>query len=65
MRRQLAMEDNDLIDMMYLTAASGYCNHVVAERSHASHIQNAIKRHGQGASVHRNLRSLINQLDTA
>jgi hypothetical protein len=58
----LRWQDNDLIDMMYLTAAAGYCNHVAAERSHASHIQNAIRRHGHGASVHRNLRSLVDHL---
>jgi hypothetical protein len=58
----LRWHDNDLVDMMYLTSAAGYCDHVVAERSHASHIQNAIKRHGQGARIHRNLRSLVVQL---
>jgi hypothetical protein len=61
----LRWHDNDLVDMMYLTSAAGYCDHVVAERSHASHIQNAIKRHGQGARIHRNLRSLVVQLGTA
>ena len=39
---QLRWFDNDLVDMMYLTSAAGYCDHVVGERTHASHILNAL-----------------------
>lgn len=57
---RLQWRDNDLVDMMYLIAAAGYCDHVVAERSHASHIQNSLRRLGRdGDNIHRNLRSVL------
>jgi len=59
---QLIWRDNDLVDMMYLTAAAGYCDHVVAERTHASHIQNSHRRLQRVNNIHRNLRSLISNL---
>ncbi|ONH30709.1 hypothetical protein BL254_23950, partial [Protofrankia sp. BMG5.30] len=40
----LRWEGNDLVDMMYLTAAAGYCDHVVGERVHTSHIANGLRR---------------------
>ncbi|MCV7169078.1 hypothetical protein H7I41_03960 [Mycobacterium manitobense] len=55
---QLRWHDNDLVDMMYLTCAAGYCEHVVAERAHASHIRNGLRRLGRSTQVHTNLRSL-------
>lgn len=56
---RMRWEDNDLVDMMYLTAASGYCAYVVAERAHASHVRNSVRRLGRTTSVHVNLRSLL------
>ena len=59
---RLRWEDNDLVDMIYLTSAAGYCDHVVAERKHTSHIANGLRRLGRASHVHRNLRSLTEQL---
>lgn len=60
--RQLRWADNDLIDMMYLTTAAGYCDHVVAERAHGSYIRNGLRRMGRPCNVYRNIRSLIDGL---
>lgn len=59
---QLRWEDNDLIDMMYLTAAVGYCDYVVGERAHAAHISSALRRLGRADKLHRRLHSLVKQL---
>ncbi len=59
---ELRWEDNDLTDMMYLTAAAGYCDHLVGERSHASHLFNSMRRLRRTGRVHRNLRSLVQEL---
>lgn len=59
---QLRWEDNDLVDMMYLTAAAGYCDHVVGERSHTAHIASALRRLGRADKLHRHLQSLMEQL---
>jgi hypothetical protein len=59
---RLQWRDNDLIDMIYLTTAAGYCDYVVAERSHASHIGNALRRLGRPVNVHRTVRSLVETL---
>jgi hypothetical protein len=61
---ELRWKSNDLIDMMYLTAAAGYCDHVVGERAHTSHIACGLRRLGRDASLHRNLRSLVERLRT-
>jgi hypothetical protein len=50
---------NDLIDMMYLLAGAAYCDRVVAERAHASHITNGLRRLKVGRIAHRNLRSVV------
>jgi hypothetical protein len=55
----LRWEQNDLIDMMYLSVAVGYCDHVVGERSHTAHIQSALRRLNRDQVVHRNLQSLM------
>ena len=60
---RLRWEENDLTDMMYLTAAAGYCDHVVGERKHAAHIANALRRLGQAGRIHRNIRSLVEFLE--
>lgn len=59
---RLRWEDNDLVDMMYLTAAAGYCDHVVGERAHIAYITNASRRLGRSNMCHRNLQSLVKQL---
>ena len=59
---QLRWADNDLVDMMYLTAAAGYCDHVIGERAHTSHIANGLRRLGRTCKLHRNLHSLAKQL---
>jgi len=56
-------EANDLIDMIYLASAAGYCQHVVGERRHTSYIGNGLRRLGRTSHVHPNLRSLIKQLE--
>lgn len=55
-------EQNDLQDMIYLTTASGYCDHVVGERSHVSHLENGLRRLGRPLNVHRSLRALVRNL---
>lgn len=59
---QLRWADNDLIDMMYLTTAVGYCGCVVSERAHAAHLASASRRLGRTNKVYRHLRSLVEQL---
>jgi hypothetical protein len=59
---QLRWAGNDLVDMMYLTSAAGHCDHIVGERAHTSHIANGLRRLGRTGNLHRNLRSLVNQL---
>lgn len=54
--------ENDLTDMMYLTAGAAYCDHVVAERSHASHITNGFRRLNAARIAHPNLRSLVEHM---
>lgn len=58
----LRWEQNDLMDMVYLTAAGGYCDHVVGERAHASHMRNGLRRLGRPTKVHRSLRALVANL---
>lgn len=59
---RLRWEQNDLIDMMFLTAAGGYCDHVVGERAHTSHLRNALRRLGRATNVHHNIRTLVKHL---
>jgi hypothetical protein len=59
---QLRWEGNDLIDMMYLTAAAGYCDYVVSEHRHGAYITNASQRLGRTRNLHRSLHSLVQQL---
>ena len=59
----LRWETNDLTDMIYLTAATGYCDHVVGERSHVSHIRQGLKRLGRSNNVYLSLRDLLPVLD--
>lgn len=60
---RLSWMENDLVDMMYLTAAAGYCDHVVAERAHASHMRNGLRRLGRATTaIHNDLRTLVQHL---
>jgi len=59
----LRWEENDLIDMMYLTTAAGYCEHVVAERSHGAHLRNAARTLHRDVRIHRTLVELVASLD--
>jgi hypothetical protein len=53
----------DLADLMYLTCAAGYADHVVAERQMAGQLARAANRLGRHLSVHRNLSELLPRLD--
>ncbi len=59
---RLRWADNDLTDMLYLSTATGYCDYVVSERSHASHIRNGLRRLGHPKNIYRNIRSLMAEL---
>ncbi len=59
---QLRWFDNDLVDMMYLSAGAAYCDHFAGERTHTSHIANGLRRLGLSKPVHRSLRSLVEHL---
>lgn len=58
----LRWEENDLTDMMFLTVGAGYCDHVVAERSHAAHLRRAQQRLGRPDTVQRHIRGLVEKL---
>lgn len=58
----LRWKRNDLVDMMFLTTATAYCDHVVGEKSHVSHIRSSLRRLGRPNNTFTNLRSLIEQL---
>jgi hypothetical protein len=59
---RLRWEDNDLVDMMYLTAGAGYCDHLVGERRHVAYLENAQRRLGREVTVHRKLRALVDAI---
>ncbi|HEX5115949.1 MAG TPA: hypothetical protein VFW65_12195 [Pseudonocardiaceae bacterium] len=59
---RLHWDNNDLFDMLYLTAGAGYCDYVVGENKHISHIANGLRRLGRPVKVYRNLRSMIAEL---
>lgn len=59
----LKWEDNDLVDMMYLTAGAGYCDYVVGENRHAAYLENSQRRLGRPVTVHRKLWTLVDALD--
>jgi hypothetical protein len=60
--RHTQWEPNDLTDLVYLTCAAGYANHVVGEHSATGYIRNAQRRLGRTVNVHRNLKSLMAEL---
>lgn len=59
---KLRWEENDLVDMMFLTSAAGYCDHVIGERTHISYVARALERLGRSANVHRRVRDLVDHL---
>jgi hypothetical protein len=61
---RLRWHNNDLIDMMYLTAAAAHGDFVAGERAHISYVANALQRLGrQKDHVYHNLRSLVPKLE--
>ena len=60
----LRWKPNDLTDMMYLTAAAGHCDYVVAERSHAAHLRSGLRRLGRTLNIHRSMREMLEKLPT-
>lgn len=55
-------ESNDLVDMLYLSCAAGYCDYVVAETKTATHLQQIQRRLGMKVNVFTNLQSLVEVL---
>lgn len=55
-------EGNDLADLMYLTCAAGYADHVVGEKNLTSHMERALRRVGRQTRVHRRLEQLVGAL---
>lgn len=51
-------EPNDLIDTIYLTAAAGHCDHVVAEREVCAQLRQGARRLNRQVRIHPNLRDL-------
>jgi PHD/YefM family antitoxin component YafN of YafNO toxin-antitoxin module len=51
--------DNHLTDLMYLTCAAGYADYVVAERSLAGYMQQALKRMDRPINVYRRVQDLV------
>lgn len=58
-------EQNDLVDMMYLTSGAAYTDHVVGERRLTGDLRQALRRLGRPTNVHRNLTDLTDALGTA
>lgn len=52
-------ESNDLTDIMYLTCAAGYADHVVGENSLTAQMEQALRRLGRPVRVHRRLAGLV------
>ena len=56
-------EDNHLTDLMYLTCAAGYADYVVAERSLAGYMQQALRRMHRPINVYRRIQDLVPVLE--
>jgi hypothetical protein len=56
-------EPNDLTDMMYLTAAAGYCDHVVAEREVYGQLSQGVRRLDRTVRVHPKLAHLKREVE--
>lgn len=57
--------NNDLNDLFFLACAAGYADHVVAEKKTGHYLREADKLTAPGASVHLNLRTLVETLQTS
>lgn len=55
---------NDLTDMVYLSAAAGYADFVVAERHETAMLKQARRRLGRGASVHSSLAAALSEIQS-
>ena len=53
---------NDLVDLVFLTAAAGYADFVVCERRTGEDLRRAAESVSPGASVHPNLADLVDDL---
>ncbi|MEQ1873679.1 MAG: hypothetical protein ABL953_08140 [Ilumatobacteraceae bacterium] len=58
----LRWRDNDLTDMMYLTAGAAYCDHLVGEKGHVSHMRRGLARLDESDNLHTKLRDLAKVL---
>lgn len=54
-----AWKGNDLTDLIYLTCAAGYADHIVGERSAISQMKQSNRRLGRPDNLYRNLHELI------
>lgn len=55
-------ESNDLTDLMYLTCAAGYADHVVGDKNAVAQMNSALRRLGRPTRVHRSLEQLVEAL---
>lgn len=55
-------ESNDLTDIMYLTCAAGYADHVVGENSATAQMEQGLRRLERPTNVHRRLAQLVEVL---
>lgn len=60
-----AWEENDLTDLLYLSCAAGYADHVVCERETAGVLRQGAQRLRRPLSVHRSLEHLVASQDIA
>ena len=56
-------EDNDLIDMMFLSCAAANADFTVAERSMSGYIQQSAKRLGRTVRISKNFNDLVAQIN--
>lgn len=64
LNRGTKWRDNDLVDLMYLTCAAGYADHVVGEKSLTAQMESGLRRLGRPNNVHRRLGDLCSALST-
>lgn len=60
---QTKWKDNDLIDMMYLTCACGYCTHIVAERQFVGFLKQGAKRLGRPVKIFSRIEEFVATLE--
>ena len=57
-------KNNDLIDMMFLTCACGYCTHVISERQFAGFLRQGVKRLGRSVKIFSRVEELVSALES-